>query len=304
MGVVVIHHTLLLPLLPPHTLPLLQCGVPPTGDSPPRTAPTWCPSHGLQLFMNCPSVGPFHRVQSFRNRLLQRGSPMGSQALTANLLQCGLLSSWAHRSCQEPAPVRAPLFMGPQVLPGACSSTGSSQGHSFLQASTCSSVGSSMGCRWRSAPSWTSMGCRGTACLTIVVFTGCRGISAVAPGAPPPSPSLTLVSAELLLSYSHSSLQLKLLLCSSFSPFLNVITKVLPPLLMGSALASSGSILELSGTGSVVPSSFSQKSPLWPPCYQNLATQTQYKTATKKKAKEREGLSMRFGGEKKKRTKK
>jgi len=55
-----------------------------------------------------PSVGPFHRVQSFRNRLLQRGSPMGSQALPANLLWCGLLSPWVHRSWQEPTPVWAP----------------------------------------------------------------------------------------------------------------------------------------------------------------------------------------------------
>jgi len=35
------------------------------------------PSHGLQLFTNCPSMGPFHGVQSFRNRLLQHGSPRG-----------------------------------------------------------------------------------------------------------------------------------------------------------------------------------------------------------------------------------
>jgi len=64
------------------------------------------PSHRLQLFKNCSSVCPFHRVQSFRNRLLQLGSPMGSQALTANLLWHGLLSLWVHRSCQEPAPAR------------------------------------------------------------------------------------------------------------------------------------------------------------------------------------------------------
>ena len=50
---------------------------------------------------------PFHGVQSFRDRLLQRGSPMGSQVLPANLLQCGLLSPWGHRSCQEPAPAWA-----------------------------------------------------------------------------------------------------------------------------------------------------------------------------------------------------
>jgi len=32
------------------------------------------PSHRVQFFTNCPSVGPFHRVQPFRSRLLQRGS--------------------------------------------------------------------------------------------------------------------------------------------------------------------------------------------------------------------------------------
>jgi len=66
------------------------------------------PSHGLQLFTDYASVGPFHGVQSFRNRLLQRGSPTGSPALPANLLRHGLLSPWVHRSWQEPAPERAP----------------------------------------------------------------------------------------------------------------------------------------------------------------------------------------------------
>jgi len=66
------------------------------------------PSHGLQLFTNCPSVRLSHRVQSFRNRLLQRGSPTGSQALPANLLWRGLLSPWAHSSRQKPAPARPP----------------------------------------------------------------------------------------------------------------------------------------------------------------------------------------------------
>ncbi|KAK4815745.1 hypothetical protein QYF61_006783 [Mycteria americana] len=99
------------------------------------------------------------RLQFFRNRLLQHGFPMGSQVLPENLLQCGLLSMDL-RSCQEPAPVRAPLH-GPQVLSGACSSAGSLQGHSFLQGtSTCSGVGSSMGCRRISSPPLTFMGCR------------------------------------------------------------------------------------------------------------------------------------------------
>ncbi|XP_074894868.1 tRNA:m(4)X modification enzyme TRM13 homolog isoform X3 [Buteo buteo] len=67
----------------------------------------------------------------------------------------------------------------PQVVPGACSSTGFPWGHSLLRAPTCSSMGSSMGCRWISAPPWTSTDCRGTTHLTTVFTTGCRGISAL-----------------------------------------------------------------------------------------------------------------------------
>ena len=65
-------------------------------------------SHRLQFSMNCPRVGPSHRVPSFRNRVLQRGSPTGPQALPANLLQRGLVSPRGHKSWQEPAPVQAP----------------------------------------------------------------------------------------------------------------------------------------------------------------------------------------------------
>ena len=136
------------------------------------------PSYWLD-FMNSSSMGPFDRVQSFRNRLLQCGSPRGSQVLPTNLLQHGLLS--------------------PQVLPGACSSVGSLWCHSLLRAATCSSMGS-------------STGCRGTTCLTVVFSMGCRGISAPAPKAPPPPPSpLTSVSAELVLSHILTLLSLLLL---------------------------------------------------------------------------------------------
>jgi len=73
--------------------------------------------------------------------------------------------------------------------------------------STCSGVGSSMGWTWISAPPWTFMCCRGTACLTMVFTMGCRRIYALASGAPPPSlSSLTLVSVELFLSHLLSPL--------------------------------------------------------------------------------------------------
>jgi len=65
------------------------------------------PSHRLRFLANCSGMSPFHGVQSFRNTLFQRGSPMGSQVLPADVLWLGLLSVWVHRSCQEPAPERA-----------------------------------------------------------------------------------------------------------------------------------------------------------------------------------------------------
>lgn len=48
----------------PHTHPLLQCVVSPTGDSPPWTMSL---SHRLQFSTNCTCMCPFHQVQSFRN---------------------------------------------------------------------------------------------------------------------------------------------------------------------------------------------------------------------------------------------
>jgi len=97
--------------------------------------------------------------------------------------------------------VGSSLSMGPQALPRTCSNVYFHQGQSLLWASTCCGVGSSPGCRWVSLPPLASMGCRGTACLTTVFTTGCRGISALAPATPPPPLcSLTLVSAELFLS--------------------------------------------------------------------------------------------------------
>jgi len=73
----------------------------------------------------------------------------------------------------KPARAWASLSTGPQVLPGACSSTGSTWGHSLLWASTCSGVGSSLGCEWGSAPPWASM-TAGTACLTIICSMASR----------------------------------------------------------------------------------------------------------------------------------
>jgi len=117
------------------------------------------PSHGLQFFINSSSVGPSHRVQSFKNRLLQCGSPFGSQVLPANLLQRGLLSPWSHRSWQEPAPARTSHRVT------ACFRHRPAPAWALhgLQVEICSTV--------------DLHGLQGTACLTRVCSRGCRGIS-------------------------------------------------------------------------------------------------------------------------------
>jgi len=178
------------------------------GDSSPQNCPTWV------LPMGC--------------------SPSGTGCSKVGPLQ-------SHKSCQETcSSMGSSLSIGPQVLPEACSSVGSPQGHSLFWASTCSGVVSSTDCRWISAPPWTSMGCRGTSALT--------------PETPPPLPSsLTLVSTELFLSHILTPLSgYKCCSAVTFPPLRKyVITEALPPPLTGPALASSGSLLEPAGTGSV-----------------------------------------------------
>jgi len=186
------------------------------------------PSHRLQFFMNCPSVGPSHL--SLGTGCSSVGPPWGPAS--------------------KPAPVWSSHSMCPQVLAETCSSLDSPQDHIFLR-TYISSMGSSTGFRRISAPPWTSLGCRGTACFTMVFIMGCRGkIYAPVPRAPPLSPSsLTLVSAESFLSHSVTPLS-SLLFHHTFFPLLkSVIPEALPLSLIGSALASSGSVLEPAGIG-------------------------------------------------------
>jgi len=159
---------------------------------------------------------------------------------------------WGHEPCQQ-----------------SCSGVGSSlhgstgSGRSLLQCGlpTGSQLSSgihllqpgvpSMGYRWISAPPWTSMDCRGTACLTMV-FTICkRRVSALTSRAPPPPSFFTDldVCRVVSLTLSHSSL-LTAFHHVFFLPLLKcVIPEALPPLLTGLALGSGQSILELAGTG-------------------------------------------------------
>jgi len=135
----------------------------------------------------------------------------------------------------------------PQVLAGACSSTSFPQGHSLLQTSTCSGVGPSMGCRWISAQQWISTGCRGTACLTMVFHHRLQGILCSGTW----STSFPLLHWPWCLQSSHSSLLLQDAIVQFYSFLKYIATEVLPLPLMGLALASGGSFLELAGVGSV-----------------------------------------------------
>ncbi|KAK4825359.1 hypothetical protein QYF61_026878 [Mycteria americana] len=91
----------------PHTLPLLQRGVPAMGDSPPRTSPTWVLPTGCSSsptapawvpFMgcspsgtDCSSVGPPWGHKSCQQTCSSMGSSLhGSRGPARSLLQCGL----------------------------------------------------------------------------------------------------------------------------------------------------------------------------------------------------------------------
>ena len=64
------------------------------------------PSHWLQFSTNCSIVDPFNRVHSFRNGLLQRGSPTGHKA-------CQKTCSCVGFSPQAAFPVRSLHHRGP-----------------------------------------------------------------------------------------------------------------------------------------------------------------------------------------------
>jgi len=175
-----------------------------------------------ESFPRAAALHELHGVQSFRNRLLQLGSPTGSQALPANLLWCGLLSPWVRRSWQEPAPAR-----------------GSQQCHSLLQASTCSGMGSlpwaTGGDLLHRGPPCTA-GAQPASPWSSTQAARENSAPATRASLPPPS-SLTVVSAELFLSHRLTPPS-RLPFHHSFLPLLNyVITEALPPSLIGLALA-------------------------------------------------------------------
>jgi len=143
--------------------------------------------------------------------------------------------------------------MGPQVLAGVCFSAGTPWGHSFLQAYPCSSVGS---LPWATGGSLLHCGPPRTVgeqpaspWLSSQVAREGSLLRHFGHLHPPPS-LLTLVSAELFLSHCLTRLSHCRLTRVFFLPLLKYfITKALPLSLIGLALGSSGSILELAGTG-------------------------------------------------------
>jgi len=145
----------------------------------------------------------------------------------------------------KPAPAWAPLSMGPQVLAGACSSAGSPRGHSLLWASTCSSVrfvpwaagrellhlGPPWAAGGQSVSPWSSPWASGESLpcawsTSSPFFCTDLGVCGVV--------SLTLSHFPLLAAVAQQL----------FPLLKSVIPEVLPLTLLGSALASGGSILE------------------------------------------------------------
>jgi len=110
--------------------------------------------HKLLQCESFPSVEVFHKLP-------QRGS-LPRSAVPQEQAAPAWVPHRVTSPATKPALVWAPLSMAPQVLAGACSSMGSPQGHSLLQASPCSSVGSlpqgAGGYLLHHGPPWTAAG--------------------------------------------------------------------------------------------------------------------------------------------------
>jgi len=120
-----------------------------------QTAPAWVTSMGCSPSgTGCSSVGPLWGHKPCQQTCSSMGSSLhGSTGPSRSLLQHGI-------------PTRSQPPLGMHLL-----------WHGVP----------SIGCRWRSAPLWTSMDCRGTICLTMVFIMGCKGkLSALASQTPPP----------------------------------------------------------------------------------------------------------------------
>jgi len=196
-------------------------------------------------------MSPSHGVQSFRNRLLQRG----------------LLSSRVHRYLQEPAPARAPhrgtaSFRHPP--PPAWGP------FHRLQVDNCSTI--------------DLHGMQGSNVPHHGLHHELKGKTLYSGVLSASSPSFftdLCVCRVVSFTSSHSSLSPAVSpQVFFFLPLLNyVIPEALPSSLFGLALASGGSVLEPAGTGFIRHGGcflqlLTEGTPI-DPCYQNLALQTQ-----------------------------
>jgi len=141
-----------------HTLLLLQCEVPLAGDSSPQTSPTWVLPTGCSSSQTAPVWVPSTGCSPSGTGCSSLGPPRGHKSCQQT---CSGVGSSLHGSAgpassllQRRLPTGSQLPSGIHPLRHGVPSTG---------------------CRWISAPPWTSMGCRGTTCLTMVFITGCKG---------------------------------------------------------------------------------------------------------------------------------
>jgi len=165
------------------------------------------------------------------HKLPQRGSfPRGA------VLQAQAAPAWVpHRvtsPASRPALAWAPLSTGPQALAGACSSVGSTWGHSLLQASTCSSMGSlpkaTGGDLLHHGPSWAA-GEQPASPWSSSCAAREDSLLQHLEHLLHPHSSLTLVSAELFLSPVFTLLSCCSCHCTVmglfFPPFLNTLSR-------------------------------------------------------------------------------
>ena len=164
---------------------------------------------GFLTLFPCSSMGSLPQ-ETVLHELLQCGS-FPQAEVNPKMLQCGSIlwaavlqewttPAWVPQGVTSPASKSAPAWapLSPrgdrsyqELAPARASHRVTACfGHTHLLRGGVPSTG----CRWISAPLWTSVGCRRTACLTMVFSVGCRGMS----------------FPELGLTRSHSSLQLKL----------------------------------------------------------------------------------------------
>jgi len=162
--------------------------------------------------------------------------PHGVTSPASILLQRGLLSPRGHRSCQGRAPHGVTASLGHPPAPAWGP-------FHRLQVEICSTM-DLHGLQGHSLPDNALLhGLQGNLCSSTWSTSS------------PPS-ELALVSAELFLSHILTLVICCSCYCANFAEFFcslhnYVIPEVLPPLLMGSAVASRRSVLELAGTGSV-----------------------------------------------------